>query len=184
MSRAMKSLKISPLLLLAAILLSCSPRPRPQSAYDHAATFSNLKTFDWYADPAEDKGVGAAVVDTRWVDEHVKAAVTEELGKKGLRPAKGAAPDFFVDYHTRAAGISQRDKYGAYTWWSPYTYVGSETRRQATLALDVRDAEKKLIWRGWITVTVGTSPEEIDRQVRKYVGELLSDFPPGTAAAP
>ena len=183
MSRAMKSRKLSLLLLLAAFPLSCSPRPRPQSAYDHAASFSNLKTFDWYADPAEDKGVGGAVVDTRWVDEHVKAAVTEELGKKGLRPAKGAAPDFFVDYHTRAAGISQRDKYGMYTWWSPYTYVGSETRKQATLALDVRDAEKKLIWRAWITATVGTSPEEIYRQVRKSVGELLSDFPPGMAAA-
>ena len=183
MWRAMKNLKLPLLLLLAAIPLSCSPKPRPQSAYDHAASFSSLKNFDWYADPAEDKGVGAAVVDTRWVDEHVKAAVTAELEKKGLRPAAGAPPDFFVDYHTRAAGISQRDKYGAYTWWSPYTYVGSETRKQATLALDVRDAEKKLIWRGWITVTVGTSPEEIDRQVRKYVGELLSDFPPGTAAA-
>ncbi len=175
---------ILPALFLAGAILSCTPAPRPDFAYDHAANFTNLKTFEWYADPSEDKTVGATVVDSRWAEEHIKGAITEELGKKGLRPASGASPDFYADYHTRAAGIMQRDKYGLYSWWGFPNYLGSETASQGTLALDVRDPDKKLIWRGAITVTIGTSPEEIDRQLRKYVAELFANFPPAATAKP
>jgi len=177
----MRRLRLPALFVLAGAVFSCSPAPKPQFAYDRSVSFANLKTFDWYADPAEDKTIGATVVDTRWFEEHLKSAVSAELERKGLRPASGAAPDFYVDYHTRAAGIQQRDKYGLYSWWGPYNYIGTETAKQGTLALDVRDAEKKLIWRGAITVTVGSSPEEIDRQIRKYVGELFANYPPEAA---
>jgi hypothetical protein len=178
----MKVRTIGPL-LFCVLLVSCSPQPKPQFAYDHAATFANLKTFDWYADPDEDKTTGGgAIVDARWVDEHIKGAVTAELEKKGFRAGAGESAQFFVEYHTRAAGITQRDKYGAYSWWAPYQYVGSQTYRQATLAVDIRDASKKLIWRAWITRTLGTSPEQLDAQIRKYAAELLSHFPPSEAA--
>ena len=175
----MKSLRIVLAPLGAALALACSTTPGPQSSFDHDANFANLKTFSWYADPAEDKGVGSAIVDTRFVEVNVKKDVTEVLGKKGIQPAAAdATPDFFADYHTRAAGILSRDVYGAYAWWSFPVYMGTQNQREAVLAIDFRDANKKLIWRGWVSKLVGSSPEKIRRQIRQSVEQILASFPP------
>lgn len=162
---------------------SCSRLPPPQSSWDREVNFASLKTFGWYADPAEDKGVGSAIVDTRYVQDHVMKDTTAALEKKGYRRAGDDTADFFMDYHTRAAGIVTRDKYGAYGWWAMPVYMGSQVEREAILALDVRDRDKKLIWRGWVTKTVGTSPEAIGRNIKKAVDQLMALFPP-TAEAP
>jgi Domain of unknown function (DUF4136) len=178
----MKSTRVLPLLWLAAGLLSCSSTPPPQVAYDHAVNFTGFKTFDWWADPSEEKSVGGAIVDARWVDDHVKAAVVAELEKKGLRPAGSGTPDFYVDYHTRSGGVMERDQYGAYSWWTGMGPIGAQYYKQAILVLDVRDPAKKLVWRGSATETLGQNPEQLDKQIRKLVADLFRDFPPGEAA--
>ncbi len=170
-------------LLLAACLAACSSgTPPPQIAWDHSVNFSALKTFGWYADPNEDKGVGGAIVDARWVDDHVKAAVTADLKTKGLSPAGSGTADFYVDYHTRAGGIMERDQYGAYSWWTGWP-SGASYSKQAVLILDVRDRDKKLIWRGSETKVLGHDPEALNRQVREAVARLFRNFPPGVAGA-
>ncbi len=182
----MKSVRMALATLVAVgvcLALSCTNLPPPQSSWDHEATFSNLKTFDWYADPGEDKTVGSAIVDTRFVEDHVKKDTTAALQKKGYQPAAGGNADFFVDYHTRAAGIISRDKYGAYAWWGMPVYMGSQNYREVILALDVRDRDKKLIWRGWVTKIGGSSPEEIGRQIQKAIDQILAMFPPGAKSA-
>jgi hypothetical protein len=175
----MKLARLGSILLAVALALACSSTAPPQSSYDHEANFGALKTFGWYADPAEDKGVGSAIVDTRFVEVNVKKDVTEVLKKKGFQPAAAdATPDFFADYHTRAAGILSRDVYGAYAWWSMPVYMGTQSQREAVLAIDFRDGNKKLIWRGWVSKLVGSSPEKIARQIRSSVEEILAKFPP------
>jgi hypothetical protein len=165
--------------LCATLTLACSSLPPPGSSYDHDANFSSLKTYGWYSDPAEDKTVGSSIVDTRFVEDHVKKNIVEILGKKGYRPAGDATPDFYTDYHTRVAAIVQQDQYGRYAWWAMPTYLGTQTYREGTLAVDVRDASKKLIWRGWVTKLYGKSPEAIAKNIRRAVEEILASFPPG-----
>jgi len=174
----MKIFRWAPGIFAAALSLACSSVPPPQASWDREADFSSLKTYGWYADPAEDKTVGSAIVDTRFVEDHVKKNVTAELEKKGFRPAGDAEPDFFVDYHTRSAGIISRDQYGAYSWWAMPTYTGSMTVKQVILAVDFRDRAKKLIWRGWATKEVGSSPEKIAKQIRSAIDQILEKFPP------
>ncbi len=179
----MKTFRLAAVLAVAAAGLSCSSTPPPQASWDHNVSFAGWKTFGWYADPREDKGIGSAIVDTRFVDDHVKKDVTALLAKKGFRPAaEDAAPDFLIDYHTRANGIVSRDQYGVYTWWSIPTYVGSETYRERTLAIDFRDPAKKLVWRGWVSKFVGNSPEAIAKDIRRAVEQILAPFPPPNAA--
>jgi hypothetical protein len=177
----MSARQIGVLLALATGLVGCSSgTPPAQIAYDHSVNFSGLKTFGWWADPAEDKGMGGAIVDARWIDDHVKAAVNADLQKKGLSPAGSGAADFYMDYHTRAAGIMERDQYGVYSWWTGMP-TGANYSKQAVLILDARDKDKKLIWRGAETKTLGHDPEALDRQIREAVATLFRNFPPGVA---
>ncbi len=178
----MRLLRIG-LALAAAAGLACSTTPPPQAAWDHSVNFSNLKTFEWHEDPAEQKAPGGAIVDARFVYQHIQKEVVAELGKKGLRPAAEGSADFFVEYHVRAAGVLERDKYGAYSWWSAYNYLGSSYYKENILVLDVRDREKKLIWRGWVSRITGSSPEAIAKDIRKAVGQILAPFPPAAASA-
>ncbi|MGH9368789.1 MAG: DUF4136 domain-containing protein [Thermoanaerobaculia bacterium] len=169
------------LALAAAAGLACSTTPPPQAAWDHSSDFSNLKTYDWHEDPAEEKSRGGAIVDARFVFEHIHKEVNGNLEKKGYLPAGSGQPDFYVEYHTRSAGILERDKYGAYSWWSAYNYLGSSYYKENVLVIDVRDREKKLIWRGWVTRITGSNPEAIAKDIRKAVSQILASFPPGAA---
>jgi hypothetical protein len=176
----MKRLTTRLLLLVSAAALACSSTGNapPQSAYDHSVNFGSLKTFDWHENPDEEKAPGGAIVDARFIYEHVQADVTADLTKKGFRNAGGAAADFYVEYHTRMAGILEKDKYGVYSW-AP---VAARYYKQGTLVIDIRDASKKLIWRGWSTRLLGTSPEGIARDISKAVSEILAKFPPSGGA--
>jgi hypothetical protein len=180
----MKRVRTLSLLALTALGLRCSSSKPPQSSWDHAADFASLKTFGWYADPADEKQMSGAIVDARFLDEHVKKAVGEQLAKKGFRPAAGDDADFYMDYHTRASAVVDRDKYGVYSWWGPVVWAGSEYARENTLVLDVRDSSKKLIWRGWITRFAGRNPEEVARAIDRAVSGMLSSFPPTAGQAP
>jgi hypothetical protein len=176
----MKSLTIKLLLLVSAAALACSSgNVPPQSSYDHSVSFASLKTFDWHEDPAEEKAPGGAIVDARFVYEHVQADVNADLTKKGFRNAGGAAADFYVEYHTRMAGVLEKDKYGIYSW-AP---VAAMYYKQGMLVIDIRDSGKKLIWRGWSTRVLGTSPEAIARDISKAVSDILGSFPPSGGAA-
>ena len=46
------TLRVCAILLLSAATLACAHKnPPPDFAYDHAASFSPLKTYAWYVDP-------------------------------------------------------------------------------------------------------------------------------------
>jgi hypothetical protein len=175
----MRSRTILAIIPAAALATACSVTPPPQAAWDHSIDFTAFKTYEWHKDPDEQNPRGGAIVDGRFVDLHIQKAVNALLEKKGFHPAAGGPSDFYVQYHIRAAGMLERDKYGAYSWWSAYNYLGSTYYREAILAIDMRDRDKKLIWRGWVTRVTGRSPEAIAKDIKKAVSKVLAFFPPG-----
>jgi uncharacterized protein DUF4136 len=170
----MKRLWVLPLLMAMA----CSTTP-PEFAWDKAASFANLKTFAWFDGEGFQYPRGGSIVDGRFVDENVRRDVEQELARKGYRKDDGS-PDFFVTYHTNSAGVSDRDVYGSYSWWSPVIYVGSAYERNGTLVLDIRDRGHKLVWRGAITRPSGQNPKEVGEAIQEAVTVLLQKFPPST----
>jgi hypothetical protein len=183
----MRRLRASAILLGLAATLACAHKnPAPDFAYDHTASFANLKTYAWFEDPAWEFPQGNSIVDGRFVDEHIRQAVNDALQKKGFGRVDTGSASFFVSYHGGAAGVLSQDKWGVYQWWNLYyvDYAGTKYRKQSTLTLDIRGADKKLIWRGVRTAMIGTNPEELARDIDRAVSLLLAEFPPapGTEA--
>ena len=171
------SMKRLALLLLVAAA-GCTKTPAPEFAWDKAASFTNIKTFAWYDGPPFQYPHGGSIVDGRFIDEHVRRDVEAEMARKGYRKAEGGAPDIFVTYHTSPEGIVDHDVWGQYQWWSPYVHVASAYYKEGSLALDVRDGGKKLVWRGVVTRIVGRNPEELAETITRAVSDLLKSFPP------
>lgn len=170
------------LAVLAALALGaaagCSKTPAPEFAWDKAASFANVRTFAWYDGPPFQYPHGGSIVDGRFIDEHVRRDVEAELARKGYRKEEGGAPDIFVTYHTSPDGIVSHDVWGQYDWWSPYVPMGSVTYAEGTLALDIRDGGKKLVWRGVVSRVVGNNPEKLAEAIERAVLDLLKNFPP------
>ena len=171
--------RISVLFLVLAI--ACAGKPELHFAWDHAASFANLKTWAWFDDPKFQMPGGFSIVDGRFVDEHVRAAVAKELGKKGLTKTEGKA-DLYVSYATRPDGVVSQDKWGSYDWWSGTIVVGAKHQKQGTLTLDIRDSSDKLIWRASKMAILGRNPDAVARDIDDAVDDLLSKFPPPPGA--
>lgn len=171
----MKRFRI-PLLLWAVVLAACAGRPELRFASDPQAQFSGIKTWAWFDEIEVPRGGGT--VDGQFIDQRVRQAVEADLAKKGLRPATEGRPDIYVAYTVDVNGLFTRDRWGSYSWWAPYAYHGVETRKIGALALDIREADRKLIWRGAYTGLVGTNPEAVGRDIDGAVSSLLAKFPP------
>lgn len=176
----MKSLRATAILLCLAATFACAGKnPAPDFAYDHTASFANLKTYGWFEDPTWEFPQGNSIIDGQFIDRNVRQAVNEALQKKGYTPADVGA-SFYVSYHGGAAGVLSQDKWGVYQWWNTYyvDYAGTKYRKQSTLTLDVRGSDKKLIWRGVRTAMIGTNPDELAKDIDRAVKLLLGEFPP------
>jgi hypothetical protein len=179
----MRRLRFVPPVLLGALLACAKGPPPPQFAWDQTVSFQNLKSFAWYDGPPFEMPRGGGVVDGRFIDEHVRRAVETTLATKGFRKVDSQPSDILVTYYTSPEPLIDRDEWGRYNWWSPYRYGGTSSVKQGTLALDVRDPGKKLIWRGVVTRTAEGNPEKIGAAIEKAVELLLADFPPGATPA-
>ncbi len=174
------------LLILGAGLACAHKNPPPDFAYDHAASFAGLKTYAWFEDPTWEMPRGNSIVDGQFIDRNVRQSVDASLAKKGFVKVDNGGASFYVSYHGSNAGVLSQDKYGVYNWWSwgYIGYTGTKYQKQSTLVLDVRDAQKKLIWRGARTAMIGTNPEELAKDIDRAVALLIGEFPPqpGTEA--
>jgi len=172
------------LLLIAAAALSCasSTEVPPQFAWDKQASFANLKTYAWYDGPPFQYPHGGAMVDGRFVDENVRRSVDKELARKGYTKSDGGSPDFLVSYATSQDAVLNQDRFGEYGWWSPTYYAGRNTIVQGTLAIDIRQPDKKLVWRGMLSGAVGKTPEKLAEKIDRSVATLLEKFPPSASS--
>jgi hypothetical protein len=163
---------------LTAALAFCAGKPEITFAWDRAASFANLKTYAWYADPKFQMPHGGSIVDGRFVDERVREAVERDLAKKGYTKGREGSADLYVSYATSAEGVASQDKFGSYDWWTMTIYVGGKYQKKGSLTLDIRDRGQKLIWRGAKAAILGTNPEKVGRDIDDAVSDLLAKFPP------
>jgi len=169
------------LLLLLVLATACAGKPQLHYAWDHTASFANAKTWTWYDDPKFQMPGGNSIVDGRFIDQNVRAAVAKELASKGFAKTEGKA-DIYVSYATSPDGVVSQDKFGSYYWWSYPIVGGTKYQKQGSLTLDVRDAGDKLVWRATKTTIIGTNPEKVKGDINDAVDDLLSKFPPPAGA--
>ena len=159
------------LILLIAIVAFAQ---KVTTDYDHAANFSQYKTFMWLKEPnTEDPLMKQRIID----------AVNTELTEKGLQLVRDNA-DLNV-----AAHISTRQKQTLNTFYDGYPGWGwgmggmatttVQTYEVGTLVVDLFDSgTKRVIWRGTATATVPDKPEKKEKKIEKALDKMFKDFPP------
>lgn len=191
------------LLCLAAVVACAERLPPAEVEWDHAATFTGLKTYAWYADPAWVMPKGNSIVDGAFIDRSVRAAVDEKLRKDGYILVSGGDASFYVAYQEGAAGGLSQGKWGAYSSqfnsYSPTeaqgvdpkpdpatislfppqdNYATTKYEKKETFLLAIRDSDRRIVWRAERTGWTGTNPDSLRKDIEHSVDVLLARFPP------
>jgi len=169
---------VFPLLALVLLVPACAgTHPPPQYVYDHKASFSGMTTYAWYADPNFKMPHGDSIVDGRFIDEHVRAAVDAALGRKGIQKVNDGSASMYVSYNTGDTGVASEDKDPNYEWLTGYS-VATVYEKERTITVNIRNSAKKLIWVGSISRLEGENPNGVARSLDSDIGTLLGHFPP------
>jgi hypothetical protein len=145
--------------------------------YDPQADFSALKTYSWYAAPADAAGIDSLTT------ARIVRAVDAELPALGNRRVEGGSTDFLIpalaSINQRIEAVPPTTTVG-YGWRGGYMAYGRGTEIRTydggTLILDViSPATKQLLRRGTAKAAVDgdRSPEE-----REAVAMILESFLP------
>jgi len=174
----------------AALIVLVAASARAQDVrynYDKAADFTKLKTYCWVilkGDPPP----------SDLVDKQIKAAIDDELAKKGLSKAECTSAALYVGYQ---AGMSKEKELTSYSsgwgygpgwygggWYgggSGFTSTQTNTILVGQLAIDMYATQPhNLVWRSMASKTLDNEakPEKQDKNLRKAVAKMLKDFPP------
>lgn len=205
MTKTTRGAKRLAILLAVALMvggLDACATQRAAVDYDFGVDFSKYRTYTWkFADAA----VPANLEDPRvspLVRERMRAAVDQALLAKGL--VKREPSDFVITLRIALGDRQQvhywgphadpllwRHGWGRWPYYGPFgydpffAYTTVSIVTEATLAIDMFDAEtKQPIWHGHATRVVGRDdihPTDIQRMV----DAILADFPPSlTGVAP
>lgn len=182
-----------PRIVLAALtlLLTACQSAQLNRDYDATRDFGAYRSWRWQ-EPALQYRPDDPRVKSDLTEQRVRAAMSEQLEQRGLRPAPGAAADLkaqawlIVENRQDQVSTSYGGTWGGY--WNGYGNgpAYTETRRidykVATLQLDLLDGKDgKLVWRGSVEQIMRsepTTPAERDAVIREAVGKLLSQYPP------
>ena len=172
----MKTIQI----ILPALLLATSGFAQ-DVRYNFATgqDFSKYKTYKWV------QTKGADQLD-QLADQQLKAAVDEELTKKGLIKTEGDNADLFLAYQVSLDQEKQftsngmgygpgRGRFGG------MTTITTSTIQVGQLDLDMYDAAaKQLVWRGVVSKTLDpkAKPDKRQKNLQKAVAKLLNNYPP------
>src|ERR1700746_1112105 len=173
-------------IVIALALLVAWRQFRVRSDFDRDADFARLRTYAWLppdqAEPADQR-----VLD-RYLDTRLRSAVATELAAKACTPAAPDGPDFLLNYRfaTEPAEVmsGRRPMLGG-TAWAGADAVHFEMYAAGRLYIPVLDARsRRLVWIG--SAEARTLPhislEKRAKRVDAAVHEILSDFPPKSAA--
>jgi hypothetical protein len=180
-----RSLAIFSLVLVTTGISGCfSAPPQPHTMRDPQANFGAFKTFGWAADP-NTQGTSQPV---SIVDSTIRAAITDELKRKGYEEAAaGTNPDFVLNYETGKAeklksspfrigvGVGGVGSSGAAGVGASSSGVKNVIEGSLILrAVDpTRNAE---VWNGSVSRELGKG--SVDQGlVNSAVADLLHDFP-------
>lgn len=164
-----------PALLAGSLLLSCAgTHPAPRFAWDPQTDFAPMKTYAW--DSSIRIPHGDSIIDGRFIDERVRAAVDSSFHAKKFERSDDGSAAILVSYWTDDTGLSDEVKDPNYAWLTGYEVTMYEKSR--TITIDMRDPSKKLLWRGSITRLEGESPEAVGRTIDHDIAVLMQHFPP------
>lgn len=176
----MRSLKITTVVLLFALVLTSCSSVKVATDYDQNVNFNQYQTFAFFK-PGIDKA------DISDLDKkRILRAIEAELQQKGL--TKSENPDMLVSIFTKTReniNIYNNNYAYGYGWgWHPwywgsgYNTVSSTT--EGTLYIDLIDAEKKeLVWQGMGTAALAREVDRKQERINEIVEEILEKYPPG-----
>ena len=176
----MKVLKITPVLLLLAILVTSCSSVRVASDYDREVNFNQYESYAFFK-PGIDK---AEISDLD--KKRILRAIEAEMQSKGF--TKSENPDLLVSIFTKTnenINIYQNNMMGwGYGWgWHPW-YWGSgfntvNRTSEGTLYIDLIDAEgKELVWQGMGTAALAEKVDKKQERINEIVSEILEKYPP------
>ena len=141
--------------------------------YDHHVNFSNYKTYSW----------GQLETGNSLWDQRVKNAIDSQLAAKGWTqlPSEG-------DVVVNAFGKNRREQNVHVSWsgfdshlWGPFgdATPTRDTYHVGTLVVEMSDAtSNNLIWRGVLSGTLSSRPDEDTNKLDNGVREMFKHFPP------
>jgi Domain of unknown function (DUF4136) len=176
---------------LLAVLLTAAGVAAQDVRYnfDKQADFSNFKTYKWVVLK------NAAKLDDL-LDKQIKAAVDEELAKKGLTKVEDDNANLYIGYQ---AAVGQEKEFTSYSsdwgygggwyrggWYGPMGGTTTTTGQTSTiykgqLAVDMYDSSNHtLVWRGLASKTLDpkAKPDKQEKNLQKTVAKLLKNYPP------
>lgn len=145
--------------------------------YNHAADFSQYKTYSWLSVQAG---------DPLWTD-HIRAAVNAQFAAKGwAKVADGddAAVAAFGSTHEQPRLETFYEGFGGGWFWRGRGGTGLavttvDSTPVGALVVDLFDMPtKKLVWRGVANDALSDKPEKNEKKLEKAVGEMFDHFPP------
>ena len=172
----MKTLSIFLVLTSLAIFTGCS-ESLVEFDYDTEADFTNLNTYDWFANTEISQ-------ENELAAKRIKNAVNKELVAKGLKKVS-ENPDLLI---AMCIGRQLKREYfdsgQLYSQYNPYrdrSPIRAYEYEEGKLTLDfVNSKTKKLILRGSATAVIDPAliPEQREIRIKKIVSEIFEKFPP------
>lgn len=191
MNKKITSLRIIPMLLLG-LIYSCSPTVNVTTDYDHAANFSEYKTFAVYDLKAQEGQVNQLNVD------RVTNAIRSEMIAKGFTE-NSTNPDLKVNavsiLKNKQSVTANSDFYGYGGMYRPYGYWGGGAMMgggtttfntydyvDGSLVIDIVSTKtQKLVWQGIGNAQIDSKPDNPEEFVSSSIKKILAGFPPGAA---
>jgi hypothetical protein len=138
--------------------------------YDHAVDFSKYKTFMWIRKP-EGKDP--------FMEEHIVAAVDEQLVNKGLRQvSEGADLAVGANLTTQQGHACEAYDDGTGWRWDGWSNTNMKTYELGTLTVDLFDGHSgKLAWQGVAVDEVSTDPIKRTRETFREIEKMFKDYP-------
>jgi len=177
----MRVLKITPVLLLLAVLVTSCSSVRVASDYDREVNFEQYSSYAFFK-PGIDK---AEISDLD--KKRILRAIEAEMQRKGFTKSSDD-PDLLVSIFTKTnenINIYQNNMMGwGYGWgWHPW-YWGSgfntvNRTSEGTLYIDLIDADgKELVWQGMGTAALASDVNKKQKRINEIVTEILEKYPP------
>jgi hypothetical protein len=142
--------------------------------YDHAARFSQVKTYSWSK---------VQTADAIW-DNRVKDAVDKELAAKGWTQVPSGGDVSLVAVEKTSVREQYDTFYNGFGGRRLGGGLGESTTsvdnyKVGTLIVSMFDAtSKQLIWRGASSSDLAGSPEKKAKKLDKDVDKMFKKFPP------
>lgn len=199
----MKKIKVVFLPVLALVFLSSCVSVRVVSDYDREANFNGYKTYAFYK-----TGIDQAQISDLDKKRILKAIETE-MGTRGF--TKSQNPDVLVSIFTKEReqvdvynnnfgwggfgwgfgrfGFGYGGFYNPWLWgpgWGGAWGPNVSTRTEGSLYIDLIDAnDKELVWQGRGVGTLNNikNIDKKEERIRKFVSEILSEYPPNQVAS-